>query len=77
MVFGKRVGDNMQIKIRPKFIAPKIGNVVRYNGSDPSTAYMGLVIDTTCVQAKMKWLNHPTCPDLCTWVNIRSLEIIA
>ena len=67
----------MQVVIREKWIAPKVGDFVRYVCSDGSPSYMGIVIDTTCVQAKMKWLNHPTYPSLCTWVNIRSLEIIA
>ena len=67
----------MQIKIRSKIYTPKVGDVVRYVCSDGSPSYMGLVVDTTCVQARMKWLNHPTYPNLCTWVNIRSLEIIA
>ena len=67
----------MQIIIREKWIAPKVGDIVKYVLSDGSFGYMGLVVDTTCVQAKMKWLNHPTYPSLCTWVNIRSLEVIA
>ena len=67
----------MQIKIRPKFVPPKVGDIVRYIRSDGEGGYMGLIVDTTCVQARMKWLNHPTYPNLCTWVNIRSLEIIA
>ena len=67
----------MPIKIRSKIIDPKVGDLVRYVLSDGSKGYLGLVVDTTCVQARMKWLNHPTYPNLCTWVNIRSLEIIA
>ena len=67
----------MKIQIRPKFIPPKVGDFVRYVLSDGSKGYLGVVVDTTCVQAKMKWLNHPTYPSLCTWVNIRSLEILA
>ena len=71
------LGGNMQIKIKSKIYTPKVGDIVKYVLSDGSFGYMGLVVDTTCVQARMKWLNHPTYPSLCTWVNIRSLEIIA
>ena len=67
----------MPIKIKSKIYTPKVGDVVRYVCSNGSPSYMGLVVDTTCVQARMKWLNHPTYPTHCTWVNIRSLEIIA
>ena len=67
----------MKIQIRSKIVDPKVGDFVRYVLSDGSKGYLGLVVDTTCVQAKMKWLNHPTYPSLCTWVNSRSLEIIA
>ena len=71
----------MQIKIKSKIYTPKVGDVVRYGWMGKAgftdRQYLALVVDTTCVQARVRWLNHPTYPNLCTWVNIRSLEIIA
>jgi len=58
----------------------RVGDLVRYGWVDRNgftdRQYLALVVDTTCVQAKVRWLNRPT-GALCTWVNIRSLEVIA
>ena len=66
----------MPIKIKSKIATPKVGDVVRYK-SRTTIGHLAIVVDTTCVQARVKWLNHPTYPNLRTWLNIRSLEIIA
>ena len=48
----------------------QVGDLIRVG------QYLALVVDTTCVQAKVRWFNRPT-GELCTWVNIRSLEVLA
>jgi len=55
----------------------KIGDVVSYNCGETKSTYLGLVVDTTCVQARLKWLNHPMYPNHWAWINIRGLEIVA
>jgi len=69
------------MRIMTKIYTPKVGDVVRYGWMGKAgfvdIQYLALVVDTTADKARVKWLNHPTYPNLSTWVNVRSLENIA
>ena len=42
-----------------------------------NTVYMGLVLETTCVQAKVHWFTSPSGDTFSSWIYIDVLEAIA
>ena len=59
-----------QVSAQPKLGGNmQVGDLIWLDNTFPSCRQ-------TCVQAKARWFNRPT-GALCTWVNIRSLEVLA
>ena len=53
----------------------QVGDLVRYNRLE--TAYFAIVLDTTCVQAKVQWFRHPSGNTFTSWVYLSALEVVA
>jgi len=56
----------------------RVGDLVKL--SDPNGAYadcLGLVLDTTCVQANVHWFSSPSGDTFSSWVYFEAIEAIA
>ena len=59
-------GDKMQV-----------GDLVTLRRDPNFVACFGLVLDTTCVQAKVHWLTSPSGDTFSSWVFFEAIEVIA
>ena len=66
MVRMARAGGSMQV-----------GDLVKHNSRLYSEPYLGIVLDTTCVQANVCWFTSPSGDAFSSWVYLRALEVVA
>ena len=52
----------------------QVGDLVKMRRAD--LACLGLVLDTTCVQANVHWLSSPSGDTFSSWVYLRALEVV-
>ena len=55
----------------------QVGDLVTLRRDPNFVARLGLVLDTTCVQAKVHWLTSPLGDTFSSWVFFEAIEVIA
>ena len=55
----------------------QVGDLVKHNSRLYSEPYLGIVLDTTCVQANVCWFTSPSGDAFSSWVYLRALEVVA
>jgi len=63
---ARKTGEDMQV-----------GDLVTLRRDPNFVARLGLVLDTTCVQAKVHWLTSPSGDTFSSWVFFEAIEVIA
>lgn len=55
----------------------QVGDLVTLRRDPNFAVRFGLVLDTTCVQAKVHWLTSPSGDTFSSWVYFEAIEVVA